>query len=154
MRLSTIDDSEFVTQVAATSDEQLAETMSGKLRDDILSEIFDRMQQHFEPCRADGVDAVVTWNICGRPDGECDCYQMRIGAGACEINGCCEERADVRLTLDPVSFLKLVAGQASGPGLMLRGKLRPAGDVRLARRLQAMFRLPTTAGAHSGENDQ
>jgi hypothetical protein len=41
-----------------------------------------------------------------------------------------------------VSFLKLVAGCAHGPGLMLRGKLKPAGDIRLARRLEGTFRLP------------
>jgi SCP-2 sterol transfer family len=145
--LTTIADSDFVQRVGATPDEQLAETMGSELRGDILDAIFARMPEHLEPCRASGVDAVVAWNICGRPDGDCDCYEMRIRDGGCHVSACCQERPDVTLTLDPVSFLKLVAGHARGPGLMLRGKLKPSGDVRLARRLEGMFRLPGAADA-------
>ena len=79
---------------------------------------------------------------------------MRIRDGACQVTPCCGERPDATLTLDPVSFLKLVAGHARGPSLMLRGKLRPAGDIRLARRLPEMFRPPTTAGATAGTDHQ
>lgn len=138
--LTTIDDGEFVQMVAATSDEELAETMRGGLREDILDEIFARMQQHLRPCRAAGVDAVVAWKICGRPGR--DCYEMQIRDGACEVRECCAERPDVTLSLDPVALLKLVSGNARGPALMLRGRLRAGGDIRLARRLEGMFALP------------
>jgi putative sterol carrier protein len=144
----SLDDSEFVRRLAATPDEQPAETMRGSLRDDILHEIFTRMAQHFEPRRADGVDAVVAWNICGRPDGECDCYQMHIRDGRCGVRPCWTEHQDATLTLDTVSFLKLVAGHARGASAMLRGKLTPNGGVRLARRLQDMFDVPTADGTH------
>lgn len=152
-RLSTLNDSEFVHRVAATSDEQLAETMRGERREHILDEIFARMPQHLEPRGASGIDAVVAWNICGRADGDCDCYQMRIRDGECHVSECGEERPDVALTLDPVSFLKLVAGRTRGTALVLRGKLKPSGDMQLARRLDGMFRLPDAASKRCKEND-
>jgi putative sterol carrier protein len=116
--------------------------MSGRLRGDILGEIFGRMQEHFEPCRAEGVDAVVVWNICARPDDDCDRFQMIIRDGECRLAEDVDDEPKIMLTLDPVSFLKLVSGSARGSALMLRGKLRPQGDIRLARRLEGMFHIP------------
>ena len=146
IELSSIDERDFVDEVAATPEPVLAETMRGDLRDDILHEIFDRMREHFEPERAEGVDGVVDWRICGRADGDCDLYHMVIRDGHVDIREWDEEEPKVTLTVDPVSFLKLVSGNARGSSLMLRGKLKPKGDLAFARRLESLFRLPSGAG--------
>ncbi len=142
IELSRIDEADFVREVAATPDDELADTMSSELRDEILHEIFERMREHFEPERADGIDGVVEWRIVDRDDDDGDRYQMIIRDGRCQISECDDEHADVTLTVDPVSFLKLVSGNARGPSLMLRGKLKPNGDIAFARHLESLFRLP------------
>lgn len=145
LELSSVDAAELSRQVAAASGEQLAEVMRGKLRTKILDEVFARMEQHVRPDRAAGVDAVVDWEIRGRRDGGCDRYQMVIRDGQCHVGVSQEERARVGLTLDPVSFLKLVTGSARGSSLMLRGKLKASGDIRLARSLEGLFWIPTAS---------
>ncbi len=145
IELASVDEADSVREVAATPDDELADTMSGELRDEILHEIFDRMREHFEPEHAEGIDGVVEWRICdpdGDGDGDGDLYQMIIRDGECQIRECDEEEASVTLTVDPVSFLKLVSGNARGPALMLRGKLKPDGDIAFARHLEGLFSFP------------
>lgn len=145
IELSSINETDFAREVAATPDAELAKAMRGEQRDDILHEIFDRMSENFEPERAKGLDGVVDWRICGRADGDCDLYHMIIRDGQVHIRECDEEKPKVTLTVDPVSFLKLVSGNAHGPALMLRGKLKPKGNITFARNLETLFRLPDAA---------
>jgi putative sterol carrier protein len=52
----------------------------------------------------------------------------------------------VTITTAPVSFLKLVTGQQSGPVMFMTGKLKLDGDVMFASRMTGFFRIPTAAG--------
>lgn len=46
------------------------------------------------------------------------------------------------LKLKPLAFLKLVTGNAEGPMLFLRGKLKIDGDLMTAARLTDLFAIP------------
>ena len=129
--------------VAATPDEHLAQGMRGETRDAILEQVFRRMEQHFDPSRAEGVDAVVRWRITGRPDGDADRFEVTIRDGRCSVSrDDLVERPRATVTLDGVDFLKLVTGNADGPGLLLGRRLRVAGDLAFAARLSSFFRIP------------
>jgi putative sterol carrier protein len=137
---SAVDPHEFARNIAQTSDEDLREGMQGPLRDQIIGEVFRRMEEHFKPQAA--ADAVIHWQITGRPDGKEDHWEVVIAGGSCTTTP--EPTAEPRVTLklDGVAFLRLVTGNANGPMLFMSGKLKIEGDLMFAAQIQSMFVLP------------
>jgi|tagenome__1003787_1003787.scaffolds.fasta_scaffold19897172_1 putative sterol carrier protein len=141
------DASQLAAMVGQVSDEQLAEGMSDPNgRKMVLDEIFKRMAEHAEPDRIAGVDAVVHFAITDAPDGGADTYEAVIRGGEITVNNPPTEQPKVTITTAPVSFLKLVTGQQSGPVMFMTGKLKLDGDVMFASRMTSFFRIPTAAG--------
>jgi putative sterol carrier protein len=141
------DASQLAAMVGQVSDEQLAEGMADpKGRKMVLDEIFKRMAEHAEPARIEGVDAVVHFAITGAEDGGADTYEAVIRGGEITVNNPPKEEPKVTITTAPVSFLKLVTGQQSGPVMFMTGKLKLDGDVMFASRMTSFFRIPTAAG--------
>jgi putative sterol carrier protein len=48
----------------------------------------------------------------------------------------------VTLRLDGVDFMRLVTGNASGPMLFMRRRLKIEGDLMFAVQIQSMFAIP------------
>lgn len=143
-RPGDVDPVAFARAVAETPDEALAEGMASENRALILDEIFARMERHFDAARAGDLRAVVDWKVHDRPGGGYDHYRVTIAGGGCDVTKDPGPGApDVTLKLKPVTFLRLVTGNASGPKLFLTGKLRIDGDLMLAARLQSLFEIPT-----------
>jgi hypothetical protein len=140
--LSTLSADDFAALVSQASDEQLAEIMDGSQRETALREIFARVAEHFDPARARG-DSVVHFQIVGRPDGGSDDFEVIVRDGKCEVSEDPSEQPRVTLKVEPVPFLKLVSGQASGPELFMSGKLKIEGDLMFAPQIATMFRIPT-----------
>jgi putative sterol carrier protein len=141
------DASQLAAMVGQVSDEQLAEGMSDPAgRKMVLDEVFKRMAEHAEPDRIEGVDAVVHFTITGAPGGGADTYEAVIRDGEVTVNNPPAEQPKVTITTGPVSFLKLVTGQQSGPVMFMTGKLKLDGDVMFASRMTSFFRIPTAAG--------
>jgi putative sterol carrier protein len=134
-----VDASQFARSVATTPDSELATGMRGELRGQILDEIFRRMEEHFRADKAQGVDGVVHFHV---TDGGDDRYEVVIRDGACAVNNPPQHDPRVTLTVDAVSFLKLVTGNAGGPELFLRRKLKIKGDLVFAAQVPGMFRIP------------
>ena len=137
-----IDPAEFARLVRDASDQQLADGFATN-REQILSEVFQRMEEHFEPETAEGVDAVVEWRIRDRPEGGDDRWQTVIREGACRVVRDGDEKPRVTFSVAPVDFIRLVTGNESGPKLFLFGRLKVDGDLMFAARVQGMFRVPT-----------
>jgi hypothetical protein len=140
--LGTLSAEDFAALVSQASDEQLAEIMDGSQRETALREIFARVAEHFDPARARG-DSVVHFQIVGRPDGGSDDFEVIVRDGKCEVSEDPSEQPRVTLKVEPVPFLKLVSGQASGPELFMSGKLKIEGDLMFAPQIATMFRIPT-----------
>lgn len=134
----------FARSITVTKDEHLAEGMRGPLREQVLDEIFRRMEEHFEPSRADGLDAVIRFRIAGRADGGYDRYDVQVRGGEIEVEKDRGGKPSVTLTLGAVEFLKLATGNANGTELYLRRKLKVKGDLRLAGKVAALFSIPTS----------
>jgi putative sterol carrier protein len=140
---AAVDPAEFARRVAEASDDQLAEGMQSIFREEILAEIFGRMERHFRAHRADGVDAVVRFKITGRPDGDADRWEATIRAGECHVSRELVDKPRVTIQLGAVDFLKLVTGNASGPDLFIRRKIKVKGDLMFAASMAGMFQIPT-----------
>lgn len=141
--LTSVSAEDFAALVANASDEQLAEAMSGAQREIALREIFSRMAEHLDPAKAKGHDAVVHFQILGRPDGGHDDFELVLRDGKCEVSETPSEEARVTLKVDPVAFLKLITNQKSGPELFMTGKLKIEGDLMFAPQIASLFQIPT-----------
>jgi len=102
-----------------------------------LDEIFQGMQERFQPDRASGVDATVQWLI--TDGGEEKPYALTIKDGTLSWEQGQVESPTVTLSTDSESFTALMTGKAQGPALYMSGKLRIQGDLMLAQRMGSFF---------------
>jgi putative sterol carrier protein len=139
--VSMIPPDQFAALIAEASDDQIAEGLRVN-RALLLEEIFSRWPSQFEPARARDVNAVIEWEITN-PDGGEDRWQIAIKDGECSAARNGEAEPDVTFRIDPVDFVKLIAGAENGPKLFVFGKLKISGNLLLAARVQGFFRVPT-----------
>ncbi len=139
---ASIDPEQVAGAISSISDEQLREGLSGPQREAIIGEVFRRMEAHFKPSSAAGVDAVIHWKITGRPDGGFDHYEVVLRDGACTTSKAPQHEPRVTLALDGVDFMRLVTGNAAGPTLFMSGKLKIEGDLMFSTQIQSMFTIP------------
>jgi len=140
--LSSIDPEQVAGTISSMTDEQLRQGLSGPQREAIIAEVFRRMEAHFKPSSAAGVDAVIHWKITGRPDGGFDQYEVVLRDGTCRTTTDPEHEPRVTLALDGVDFMRLVTGNAAGPMLFMSGKLKIEGDLMFSTQIQSMFTIP------------
>jgi putative sterol carrier protein len=141
-----VDPDDFAKLIAGASDEMIAEIVNGPQRKQVLDEIFGRMDDHVDPAKARGTDAVVHFKIVDRPEelgGGYDHYEVVFEDGSCTAGDQPVREPKVTLKVGAVDFLKLAASKASGPTLFMTGKLKLQGDVMLASRLTGFFRIPS-----------
>jgi hypothetical protein len=132
----------FRRWVADASDERLEAVMRGPLRPVLMRQILTTMCRRFDGDRGRRVDAVVEFRV-GHPRSRPpDRHQLVMARGRCTRSRRRTEAPSLTLALDSVSFLRLVGGSASAPGLLVRGRLRISGDVVLAARLPALMNIP------------
>ena len=138
-----VDPAAFAKAVAETPDEALAEGMASENRRLILDEIFAQMERRFDATRGGDVEAVIDWKIHDRPEGGYDHYRVSISGGKCRVEyEPAEGEPRVTFKVKPVTFLRLVTGNASGPQLFLTGRLKIDGDLMFAARVQNLFEIP------------
>jgi putative sterol carrier protein len=128
--------------VADASDERLARVMRGPLRRVLLWQIFRTMGQRFDPERAEGIDAVVEFQVKDGRDGRTDHRQVTIADGRCTTSARRLGEPTLTVAVGPVAFLKLVSGESGPRRLMVTGRLRVRGDLRLALRLPGVLGVP------------
>jgi len=140
---SQVDANELAKNMALATDQQLAELMSGEMRDQILGEIFRRMADHFRADSAADTEAVIHWRITGHPEKGHDEFETVISEGTCVVHE--QIKTDpprVSFQIDGVDFLKLVTGNAAGPMLFMTGKLKIKGDMMFAASAASLFTIP------------
>ncbi|MFV2018586.1 SCP2 sterol-binding domain-containing protein [Micromonospora sp. LOL_023] len=139
---SAVDAKGFSKLVKSTPDSKLAEVMRGDLRGKVLDEVFNRMPTLFRPEKAGSTNAVIHWNITGRPDGGTDTYEIVVENGTCVLSPTPQRDPRLSLTLGPVDFLKIVSGGANPMMMFMTGKLKAKGDLGLAAQIANLFDIP------------
>ncbi len=137
---SAVAPDQFAALVRDATDEQLEQGLIEN-REVLLGEIFRRMPEQFAPERAEGVDAVVEWEITS-PGGDSDTWQLTIRDGRCTCTRGGEADPDVSYRVGPVDFVKLITGVEAGPKMFVFGRLRIRGNLMLAARMESWFRMP------------
>lgn len=102
-----------------------------------LDEIFQGMQERFQPDRASGVDARIQWLI--KDGDEEQPYAVTIRDGSLSWERGTAENPTVTLSTDRESFTAMMTGKAQGAALYMAGKLRIQGDLMLAQRMATFF---------------
>jgi hypothetical protein len=139
--LSSIGPKEFAQLVKTTPDSQIAEVMSGDARTKILDEVFNRMPTLFRPEKAGNTSAVIHWIVTGGPNGS-DTYETVIENGACTVTNQPARESKLAMTMDPVTFLKVVSGDGNPMMMFMTGKIKAKGDLGLAANVAKLFDIP------------
>ena len=127
----------FMNFVKAASDKDIKAQVLAAGVEQVLDGMFQAMQGHFLPDKAQGVDAVIQYVVTdeGREYG----YSLAIKDGKCALKKEKVGNAKVTLTMDLVSFLKLMCGAADGMTLYMSGKLGVGGDLFFSQRIAGFF---------------
>ncbi len=103
---------------------------------DTLDDVMAMYERKFDPEKAEGIDAVVQFDISG--DGGGQRYltirdkEMQVAEGAHA-----DPTITVRSSLE--NFLKLNLGEANPMALMMTGKVKVSGSVPLAMKFISLF---------------
>jgi hypothetical protein len=137
-----MDPLEFARLVKRTPSDDLRRLMHGERRAEVITELLSQMPGVFRADRAGGLDAVVHWRIGDRPDGGTDVYEFVIADGVCRLSPKPARQPALTLSLGAVDFLNLVTGNAHAVMLVMRGKLKTAGDLKLTAKFPSLFDPP------------
>jgi putative sterol carrier protein len=140
--LNSIGPKEFAQLVKATPDSQIADVMAGDARTKILDEVFNRMPTLFRAEKAGSTSAVIHWIITGGAAGASDTYETVIENGACTVTNKAERDPKLAMTMDPVTFLKVVSGDGNPMMMFMTGKIKAKGDLGLAANVAKLFDIP------------
>lgn len=133
---------------ASASPELRSLALRGPQRPLVLAQIFRAMGRQFDAKQANGVEAVVQWEI-ARASGGADRWQVVIANGRCRASRRSNRQPTITIAVDGPTFLELVTGMQGGPSLFMSGKLKVTGDLMFAARLPTMFRVPRPRAARS-----
>jgi putative sterol carrier protein len=139
---ATIGPKEFAQLVKSTPDSKLAEVLASDSRNKILDEVFNRMPTLFRADRAGATQAVIHWAITGGPEGSTDTYETVIENGACTVTNQPARDPKLAMTMDPVTFLKVVSGDGNPMMMFMTGKIKAKGDLGLAAQVAKLFDIP------------
>jgi alkyl sulfatase BDS1-like metallo-beta-lactamase superfamily hydrolase len=131
---------QFIEMVKTASDEQIVEAIHAAGTEQALEGIFAGMKESFRPERAGDQDAGITWAVVD--DGTEHTWTLAIHGGTCEARKGAAENPTVTLTMDLVTFVKMIAGQANGTQLFMSGKLKLSGDMMYAMKIESLFERP------------
>lgn len=142
--LSSLTPEQFARLISRASTEQIDAVMARpELAERILGEVFRRMSEHYKSDKADqGTEAVIRWRIGSPSAEEHRRYECVLSGGTCTVTERTEHEPRATITVGPTDFLKLASGNASPPGLFMKGKLKVAGDLGFAAGLTKLFQIP------------
>ncbi len=127
----------FMNLVKTASEKDIAAQVHAAGVEQVLDEMFKAMQEHFLPEKARGVDAVIQYMVAD--EGREYAYTLAIKEGECALKKEKAGNAKVTLSMDLVSFLKLMVGAADGTTLFMSGKLGVSGDLFFSQRIASFF---------------
>ena len=133
----------FARLVRGAPDSRLEQALRTPIRRPVLDGIFRQMPQHIDRSAAAGTDATIRWEITGRSGDGADTYELELEDGRCRARrGRSASDPRLTITLDATEFVKLATGNSDPMQAYFSGRLALAGDIMLAAKLQAIFKIP------------
>lgn len=101
-----------------------------------IPESFETMVSIFNPAAAGSMNKTLQWNITGEEAGK---YALKIANGTCELITGGVEKPDIALTVSDKDWLAIGEGKLDPMSALATGKLKLAGDMMLAMKVQQLF---------------
>jgi putative sterol carrier protein len=101
-----------------------------------IAESFETMVSLFNPAAAGSTNKTFQWNITGEEAGK---YALKVANGTCELINGGVEKADVTFTVSDKDWLAIAEGKLDAMNAFATGKLKLAGDMMLAMKVQQLF---------------
>jgi putative sterol carrier protein len=103
-----------------------------------IKEVFEHIDEGFQPTKAEGVDAIFQFVLTGDSGGT---YWIKVAHQAAEVHEGQTENATMTITSSAEDYLALVNGDLNPMMAFMQGKVKVKGDMGLALKLQAIFGL-------------
>ncbi|MGH7812440.1 MAG: SCP2 sterol-binding domain-containing protein [Candidatus Binataceae bacterium] len=100
--------------------------------------VFDLMPARFNQAAAEGVNAVFQFDLGGDGGGK---WNVTIANGECIVREGPAESPGATISMLAQDYLDMVEGRLNSQAAFMNGKLRLAGDMGLAMRMQAIFQV-------------
>lgn len=101
-----------------------------------LDQIFNHIDQRFQPDKAEGVNAVYQFDLVGANGGK---YWVKVANQTAEAQAGEHPDATMVLTATADDFLALVNGKMNPMMAFMQGKIKVKGEMGLALKLQAIL---------------
>ena len=101
-----------------------------------LNTIFSEMPTRLNTTAADGLDAVIQYDLTG--DDACT-YHCAIKEGAATVTEGSHGTPTMTVTMAASDFVDLLGGKLDGMSAFMSGKLKVGGDMSLAMKMQSLF---------------
>ena len=99
--------------------------------------IFDAMPSRLNADAAKGMNSVIQFNLTG--DGGAN-YYVAINDGACTVTEGAHASPNMTMTIAAQDYLDMISGKLNGQMAFMSGKLKIAGDMGLAMKMQTLFK--------------
>jgi putative sterol carrier protein len=106
---------------------------------DDVKAIFDAMPGQLNADAAKGMNSVIQFNLTGDGGGE---YHVEIKDGACSVNKGAHASPNMTMTMAAQDYVDMITGKLNGQMAFMSGKLKIAGDMGLAMKMQSLFKRP------------
>jgi putative sterol carrier protein len=103
-----------------------------------IQEIFDNMNEGFQPEKAEGVDAIFQFDLTGDNGGK---YWIKVADQQVEVHEGEHNDPTMTLTSTADDYMAVVNGDLAPMSAFMQGKLKVKGDMGLALKLQTIFGL-------------
>lgn len=97
---------------------------------------FEGMPDKLNKAAAKGLNAVYQFDLSGEGGGK---WQVHIHDEQCDVKDGSHPSPNVTISMTGQDYLDMVNGKANGQMLFMSGRLRIAGDMGLALRMQTLF---------------
>jgi len=104
-----------------------------------VREIFQRMPERLNGEAAKGMNSVIQFNLAGNGGGS---WYVEIKDGTCAVTEGAHPSPQMTLSVSASNYVDMVMGKLNAQTAFMHGKLKIAGDMSLAMKMQALFRSP------------
>ena len=108
------------------------------MSDITVMQLVQNHEKAFKPEAAEGVEAVIQYHLTGDEGGD---WIVTIKDAKCTVAEGTAENPKMTLTADAQDFKDVLTGKADGMQYFMQGKLKLAGDLNLAMKLTAFFKM-------------
>jgi len=99
-------------------------------------QVFDEMAGHFNKEAAKGLNAIFQFDLSGDGGGK---WHVLVNNDQCQVAEGSHPSPNITISMTAKDYLDMIAGKLNGQMAFMTGKLRIAGDMGLALRLQSLF---------------